>query len=147
MAELRRSLHALVDHPPATPAPVEVVAARAAGFVRRRRARSLVVALALLAMASGTGLRLAGQGSDPGVNLASDGPAHAGYIAERPGGFVATGTWRLTITRGGQVTVLDSASDDDCGRTGLILPGDEVRGSVTGPNSTLRVGERFSCPP
>jgi hypothetical protein len=50
------------------------------------------------------------------------------------------------IVRGDQVIELDSASADDCGRTGLILPGDEVRGFISGPDSTLRVGEKFTCP-
>lgn len=146
MAELRQSLHALVEHPPAAPVAVELVAARAAGFERRRRAMYGAIGLALVAVASVTGLGVVRQGSESGVNLASAGPNSAGYIAEKAGGYVATGTWRLTITRGRQVMELDSTSDDHCGRIGLILPGDEVRGSITGPNSALRVGERFTCP-
>lgn len=146
MADLRQSLQALVEHPPAAPAAVEVVAARAAGFERRRRTTYGAIGLAIVVVASVAGLGTPRQESDPGVNLASEGPESAGYIAEQPGGYVATGTWRLTITRGGQVIDLDSTSNDSCGRTGLILPGDEVRGSITGPNSTLRVGEGFTCP-
>jgi hypothetical protein len=145
MAELRHSLRALVERPPAAPVAIAVVAARAAGFERRRRALYGSVGLALVAITSAAGLGVALQGSESGVNLASAGPNSAGYIAERPGGYVATGTWQLTITRGGQVTKLDSTSHPHCGRTGLILPGDEVRGSITGPNSALRVGERFTC--
>lgn len=146
MAELRQSLHALVERPPAAPAPIELVAARAAGFERRRRAMYGAIGFALVAVASVTGVGVALQESESGVNVASTGPNSAGYIAERPGGYVATGTWRLTITRGAQVIELDSTSNDHCGRPGLILPGDKVRGSITGPDSTLRVGERFTCP-
>ena len=148
MAELRESLHSLVARPPASPAAIELVAARAARFERRRRALYGSIGLALMTVASAAGLGVArlGSGVDSGVNVASGGPNSAGYIAERPGGYVATGTWRLTIIRGAEVIELDSTSHDYCGRTGLILPGDEVRGSITGPMSTLRVGERFTCP-
>ena len=147
MAELRSSLYALVERPPAEPVAVEVVAARAVGFTRRRRAMYGAIGLALVAVASVAGLGVALDGSKKsGVDLASAGPRTAGYIAERPAGYVATGTWRLTITRGGEVMELDSTSNEGCGRTGLILPGDEVRGSITGPSSTLRVGESFTCP-
>lgn len=145
MAELRQSLHALVEHPPAAPVPVEVVAARAAGFQRRRRATVGVMGLALVAVASVAGLALAVQEPRSGVNVASGGRVSGGYIAERPGGYVATGTWRLTIIRDGQVIELISGAADDCGRTGVIVPGDEVRGSISGPNSALRVGEGVTC--
>jgi hypothetical protein len=145
MTELRQSLHALVEHPPAAPAAIEVVATHAASFGRRRRATFAAIGLTLVAVASVTGLGVAMQASPSGVNVASGGADSAGYIAEGPGGYVATGTWRMTITRGQEVIVLDSTSADDCGRTGLILPGDEVRGSITGQDSTLRVGEKFTC--
>jgi hypothetical protein len=78
--------------------------------------------------------------------LTTGGRASAGYIAEHPGGYVAEGTWSLTIRRRGQLIELNSAASDHCGRTGLILPGDKVLGSITGLGSTLRVGEKFSCP-
>ena len=146
MAELRESLHALVEHPPAPPVPVEVVAARAAGIVRRRRTTYGTVGLVLVAGLATGGFGLAAQAPPAGVHVASGGANSAGYIAEEAGGYVASGDWRLTITRGGQVIELDSASSEDCGRTGLILPGDEVRGSISGPSSSLRVGETFTCP-
>lgn len=146
MNELRHSLHALVEHPPARPAGVEVVAARAARITRRRRAFQGAAGLALMAIVSGAGLRLAGQGAEPGMRVATDGPRTAGYIAEQPGGYLATGTWSLTITRRGQVIELTSASSDDCGPIGVIQPGDEVRGTIAGRGSELRVGEKFSCP-
>lgn len=146
MTELRQSLHALVERPPALPVPVELVVARGARLGRRRRMARAAMGLALVAVASATGLNSALRGSGPGMGLASAGPKSAGYIAERPGGYMASGAWRITITRGGEVIELSSTSSDDCGGTGLILPGDEVRGSITGPGSTLRVGERFTCP-
>ncbi|MGQ0431853.1 MAG: hypothetical protein ACT452_05535 [Microthrixaceae bacterium] len=146
MADLRRSLYALVDHPPALPVAVDVVVERGARFKRHQRMRVGAASLAVVAVVSGLGFGIARQGSTPGVELATSGPQSAGYIAEQPGGYVATGTWRLTITRNGQVIELTSASDEPCGQLGLILPGDEVRGSIAGRGSTLRVGERFSCP-
>ena len=146
MAELRQSLHALVERPPASPVAVEVVATRAARFARRRRATHGAIGLALVAFLAAGGFGLAGRDADSTMDLATHGPRSAGYIAERPGGYVASGTWRLTITRRGQVIQLDSTSHDNCGPIGVILAGDEVRGSVEGPGATLRVGEEFACP-
>ena len=146
MAELRQSLQSLVERAPASPAPLEVVAARAAAIGRRRRATIAAGCLAFVALAAMTGLGLSSRDAPPGVHVASGGDTSGAYIAEQPGGYVATGTWHLTITRGQQVIELDGSSAEDCGPTGLILPGDEVRGSITGPTSSLRVGERFSCP-
>jgi hypothetical protein len=146
MADLRQSLHALVEHPPATPVPIEVVAARGARFGRRRRVLRGAVGLALVAVASAAGLGIARQDSKSGVVLATEGATTAGYVAEQPGGYLAAGTWQLTITRDGQVIELSSATSDYCGPIGVILPGDEVRGSITGRGSTLRAGEKFTCP-
>ena len=147
MAELRQSLHALVERPPAAPAPIEVVVARGTRYARRRRRvlRRAAAGLALVAVGSFAGLG-ASQDREHGVVLGSGGRTTAGYIAERPGGYIALGTWTVTITRGGRLIELSSTSSEHCGRTGVILPGDEVRGSITGPGSTLRVGERFTCP-
>lgn len=146
MAELRRSLYALVERPPDTPAPVEVVAARGARYARRRRVLRGTVGGALVAVVSAVGLGIAGQGSQTGLQVASEGATTAGYVAERPGGYLAAGTWHLTITRDGQVTELSSTTSDYCGPVGVIQPGDEVRGSIRGRGSTLRAGEKFSCP-
>ncbi len=146
MAELRQSLNALVERPPARPVPIEVVAARGARYARRRRALLGAGGLAFVAVATATALGVAQQDSERGVLLGSGERTTAGYVAERPGGYVAAGSWTVTITRGGQVIELSSTSSDHCGRTGVILPGDEVRGSITGRGSTLRVGERFACP-
>ena len=144
MAELRSALQALVDRPPVVPAEVDVVAARSVRFARRRRAWR-VAAGAAVAMASAIGLSVAGQDEERGLELATAGPTSAGYIAERPGGYVATGTWHLTITRGNEVIELVSQASAPCGPVGVIQPGDEVRGSIAGPESSLRVGERFAC--
>ena len=146
MADLRQSLYALVEHPPAPPPAVEVIAARGTRFRRSRRVRRGVAGLALAVVASVAGLGLLGQRSEEGVVLATGGRTSAGYIAERPGGYVATGTWTITITRGGQVIELSGDAGDRCARTGIILPGDEVRGSIEGERSALRVGETFTCP-
>ena len=146
MAELRQSLYALVEHPPATPVAVEVVAARGARFARRRRALYGAVGIAIVGAVSAAGLGVALQGSEPGIVLATSGPRSAGYIAERPGGYAAAGEWSVTITRGREVIWLSSATSDRCGAIGVVQPGDEVRGSITGRGSTLRVGESFSCP-
>ena len=146
MAELRQSLYALVERPPARPPAVEIVAARGAAFARRRRVLRGAACLALVAVASAAGVGIIRQRSEPGVMLAAEGGTSAGYVAEEPGGYLAGGTWQLTITRGGQVIELSSTTHDHCGRTGVIRPGDEVRGSITGPGSTLRVGEKFTCP-
>lgn len=148
MAELRQSLFALVDNPPAAPPPVEQLAARGARFVQRRRMRRIgVAALAVLMFGSLVGVEIASQRSgDRGLEVASDGRTTAGYIAEAPGGYVGTGAWTITITRAGQAIELSSTTSDYCGPLGVILPGDEVRGSITGAESTLRVGETATCP-
>ena len=149
MTELRQTLQSLVERPPAAPAPIEMVAARGARFARRRRRLrgTAVVAGALVVVLSAAGLAVVRQGSTPSeVVLAGDGPTSAGYIAEQPGGYVAIGTWELTITRESEVIELRSPSSQACGKTGAIQPGDQVRGSITGPGSSLRVGERFTCP-
>jgi hypothetical protein len=146
MAELRQALQTLVEHPPAPPVAVEVVAARGAHFHRRRRVLRSVTGLALVAFASAVGLGIARQDVDRSLGLAAEGPRTAGYIAEKPGGYVATGIWRVTITREGQVIELSSTTSEPCGRIGIIQPGDEVRGSISGQGATLRVGEIFSCP-
>jgi hypothetical protein len=146
MAELRQSLHSLVECPTARPLPVEVVAARSTRYARRRRARLGAGGLALVAAASIAGIGVSRQDSEPGVLLSAGGRTTAGYVAERPGGYLAAGTWTVTITRSGQVIELSSTSGDPCGPMGTIRPGDEVRGSITGPGSSLRVGERFACP-
>ena len=146
MADLRLSLNALVEHPPSTPVPMEVVAARAARFGRRRRELRGAAGFALVAIAAATGLGVSRQGSERGVVLATHGATSAGYVAEQPGGYIAAGTWQLTITRDGQLTELSSTTSDYCGPIGVIQPGDEVRGSIPGRGSTLRAGERFACP-
>ena len=146
MAELRQSLNALVVRPPALPSPVELVIARGERLRMRRRMLRGSLGVAVLAIAGGLGVGVAMQGSDSNVVLATAGPRSAGYVAEEPGGYVGTGTWQMTITRDGQVIELSSTASDTCGPTGVILPGDEVRGSISGPGSTLRVGESFACP-
>jgi hypothetical protein len=148
MSELQQAMRVLVDRPPTAPAPIETIAARGARFARRRHLVRGTVSLAVVgAIASAAGLAVAFHGSSPGqVVLSTGGPVSAGYIAEQPGGYVATGTWQLTITRGSEVIELRSPSSQSCGQTGIIQPGDEVRGSITGPHSSLRAGERFRCP-
>lgn len=146
MAELRQSLHTLVERPPAPPVAVEAVAARGARYARRRRVQRAGTALVLVAVASAAGSVVGRDREQSGVVLSTHGATQAGYVAEEPGGYIGTGTWTLRITRGGEVIELSSTSTGHCGRTGVILPGDEVRGSITGSNSTLRVGNDFSCP-
>ena len=146
MADLRESLNTLVDHPPVAPVGVEVVAARAARFVRRRRVLGSAVGLAVIAVVSATSLLATRQDAEPAVFLATHGATSAGYVAEQPGGYVASGAWHLTITRGEQIIELSSTSSHHCGWIGVIQPGDAVRGSISGPDSTLRVGEHAACP-
>ena len=146
MSDLRLALHALVEHPPAAPPSIDELAARGAGFTRRRRVqRATAGALAGLCALAGVATASL-ESSTPGVTVAADGPASAGYIAEHPGGYVATGTWQLTIRRQGQVIVLASTTSPACADSGMIQPGDEVRGLISGPESSLRVGESFACP-
>lgn len=146
MPELRQALYALVEHPPAAPTPVELVVTRGERFKRRRLLLRVAAVLAFVGVFSAAGVAVSRQSSAPDLMVATEGSTSAGYIAEQSGGYVATGTWRLTITRGNEVIELASPSSPPCGATGTIHAGDEVRGSVTGPNSSLRVGERFSCP-
>lgn len=146
MSELRQALSVLLEHPPVTPVPVEEVVARGARFKQRGRLQRVVAAVAFVGVCSATGVAVSRQGSAPNQMVAAGGSTSAGYIATQPGGYVATGTWRLTITRENEVIELASASSPPCGATGTIQPGDEVRGSITGPNSSLRVGETFTCP-
>jgi hypothetical protein len=146
MTELRRSLYALVAQPPAAPVAIEIVVAHAARFRRRREVVRVAVGVGLVAAASAAVLGVGRHDSHRGVVLATEGATTAGYLAEQPGGYLATGTWNLTITRDSHAMELSSTSSDPCGPTGIILPGDEVRGSITGNGSTLRVGESFACP-
>ncbi len=146
MPELREALYVLVEHPPATPTPVELLVARGDGFKRRRRLLRVLAAVAFVGVPCAAGVAVWQQSSAPELIVAAEGSTSAGYIAEQSGGYVATGTWRLTITRGNEVIELASPSSPPCGATGTIQAGDEVRGSITGPNSSLRAGERFSCP-
>ena len=145
MAELRHALQTMVERPPTPPIPVEVVAARGAHLGRRRRVLRSVAGLALVAVASAVGLGVAHQDTDRSLGLAAQGPRTAGYVAENPGGYVASGTWHMTITRDGHVIELSSTTSDPCGPIGVIQPGDEVRGSIRGEGATLRVGETFRC--
>ena len=145
MAELRQSLYALVERPPRLPSPVEAVVARGVRLRRRRLVLRGSLVAAVVVMVAGLGVGVAMQGSESSVTLATAGPTSAGYVAEEPGGYIGTGTWRLTITRGGEVLELTSTTDEPCGPIGVIVPGDEVRGSISGPDSSLRVGESFSC--
>ena len=146
MSELRQALSVLVEHPPATPLPVEEVVARGARFTQRRRLLRVAAAVALVGVSSVGGVAVSRHSSAPGQIVAAGKSTSAGYIAQQPGGYVATGTWRLTITRGDDVIELVSPTSSPCGATGTIQAGDEVRGSITGPDSSLRVGERFTCP-
>lgn len=145
MADLRQSLHRLVEQPLAQPASVEGIAERARTFARRRQLQRSGAAL-LLAAIVGTASLVVTRDGDDGISVAAEGVTSAGYIAEARGGYIATGTWKLTITRGTQVIELSGPSSPHCGPIGLIQPGDEVRGSIVGPDSTLRVGEKFRCP-
>lgn len=146
MPELRQALSVLVEHPPATPTPVEQLVARGARFTRRRRLLRVAAAVAFVGVLSAAGVAVSRQSSAPNHIVAAGGSMSAGYIAEQSGGYVATGTWRLTITRANEVIELASPSSPPCGPTGTIQAGDEVRGSILGPNSSLRVGESFTCP-
>lgn len=145
MSELRHALSVLVEHPPATPVPVEQLVARGARFARRRRLQRVAGAAAFLAVSSVAGVALL-QSPAPNHMVIAGGSPSAGYIAQQPGGYIATGTWRLTITRANEVIELASPSSPSCGATGIIQAGDEVRGSIIGPNSSLRAGEAFTCP-
>lgn len=145
MTDLRDAFQSLVAHPTSAPRPIAGVVARGERLARRRRLRRVAVTGAL------AGISLVGtfvaiqHDSDPEIVLATEGPRSAGYIAEAPGGYVATGVWRLTITRGDQIFELSSAVSQSCGGTGTIRPGDHVRGFITGPDSSLRVGDSFAC--
>lgn len=145
MPDLKQSLHVLVDHPPVAPPDPSIVAARGEQFARRRQQWRGALALLVLL---GTGAGVFGatrSDQERGISVASQGTMAAGYIAEAPGGYVAEGSWRLTITRGDEVIELSSATSPACGTTGVIRPGDEVRGWITGSMSKLSVGERFTC--
>lgn len=61
MADLRQSLNALVEHPPARPAPMDVVAARGVRFARRRRAARSASGLLMVAVVATAGLVVAQQ--------------------------------------------------------------------------------------
>ncbi len=146
MTELRQALYALVEHPPAPPTPVELLVTRGERFKRRRHLLRAAAVVAFVGVFSVAGVAVSRQSSTPELMVAAEGSTSAGYVAEQSGGYVATGTWRLTITRGDEVIELASPGSPPCGATGTIQVGDEVRGSITGPNSSLRVGERFTCP-
>lgn len=146
MPELREALTVLVEHPPATPPPMDEVVARGDRFTRRRRLRRVATAVALVGVSSLVGVAISRPSPAPNVMVAAGGSSSAGYIARQSGGYIATRTWRLTITRGNEVIELASPLSPTCGATGTIQAGDEVRGSITGPDSSLRAGESFTCP-
>src|SRR5688572_6369122 len=117
MPGLRQALSALVEHPPATPTPVELVVARGARFTRRRRLLRVAAAVAFVGLSSVAGVAVSRRSSPPNVMVALGGNTSAGYIARRPGGYIATGTWRLTITRANEVIELASPTSPPCGAT------------------------------
>ena len=49
------------------------------------------------------------------------------YRATRAGGYEGSGTWTLTITRGGERLTFDSVRSPRCADTGFIRPGDLVQ--------------------
>ena len=147
MTDLSTVLRTLVDRPTAPPDPVEEVVARS----RRVRARRRWIQ-AGSAAAAAVGL-LAGFGAlitrdDPGgttVALGGDGTESAGYLAVAPGGYEGAGIWRLTIVRHGETIEFTSETSAPCGSTGVIQPGDEVRGEIRSGDSVLRAGEDAHC--
>jgi hypothetical protein len=72
MADLRQALHALVEHPPAPPSPIEDVFARGTRFARRRRAKRGAVSLLLVAGVAAGGVGIAQQASEPESVVAAD---------------------------------------------------------------------------
>jgi hypothetical protein len=146
------SAAATTDPPAFDPAPAEVASATAVdgrGMTTRTDAAGA-------ASSSATG-----GGSDPkGVSATtvpaggfsasassgSDGPSEGcrvqtgktescSYVATRPGGYEANGTYRIVIERDGRSTVYDTPAEDQakgnpCRDVGFILAGDRVTVSV-----------------
>ncbi|HUP84790.1 MAG TPA: hypothetical protein VM143_03890 [Acidimicrobiales bacterium] len=83
------------------------------------------------------------------------------YVATRPGGYRAGGTYRIVIERDGQTAVYDTPAEDQpkgnpCRDVGFILPGDRVTVSVPpapeqwpseSPNVTTQPGRSPPPPP
>jgi hypothetical protein len=92
MADLRRSLHALVDNPPIKPVAMEVVAARGARYARRRRALRGGVGIALVAAVSAGAVGLVQRNSDPRVVLATQGAGPAVSYSDPAGDAIRLGS-------------------------------------------------------
>jgi hypothetical protein len=92
MTELRQALYALVEHPPVAPSDIEVVIARGAGFVRRRRMLRGAAALAVVVIASAAGFGLARRNSDPGVFVATQGAGPAVSYTDPAGDAIRLGS-------------------------------------------------------
>lgn len=145
MGTLRSELQALVEVPPAPAPSIEEVAV-SAGRLRRNRAWMASGMTALVLAGAVLGLNWMPNRPRPTeVVVGGGGPAAAGYIARNPGGYEASGEWRLTIERGDQIIDLRSGGAPRCRPVGFIRPGDEVRGSVSGEGSTLKAGEDAGC--
>lgn len=140
---LRSELQTLIDSPPAPPPSVGDIASRATR-IRRARMSAASVGLVLVLAAVGA-VSLRGGARPTEVVVGGGGPAAAGYVAKAPGGYEGHGDWRLTITRGHQVIHLRAGQAASCQAVGFIRPGDEVRGWVSGEDSSLKAGENAGC--
>ncbi len=144
MSRLRTEMQTLIESPPAPAAPVSDLIVRAAQIRRHRSGVASVIAVLTLA-ASLFAAALPDKDRPTQVDVGGGGPASAGYIAKEPGGYEGTGDWTLTIKRGDQVIELRSGHAANCQPIGFIRAGDEVRGSVSGAASSLKVGETAGC--
>lgn len=88
--------------------------------------------------------------SDTGVGGAGwDAYPSCSYTASRPGGYVAKGSWRIEITRGGNLLTVESAHAPACAQD-VIQPGDAVtvylRKGVNSPDDWfIAVGANERC--
>jgi hypothetical protein len=146
MTDVVTLLHELVDHPVATPAPLESLLERG----RRRRLRRMVaaggVSMALVAGVLGLAAMIGGPGPGPvRVRVTGPGVKQASYRSTASGGYLAKGEWSLTIVRDGKTINYASGSSPACGDNGTIRPGDRVLAEIRSDSSSLEVGQGVTC--
>lgn len=146
MTELATILRSFAEQPVAPAPSIESLVER--GRNHRRRRGALITGLAMVSLVAGA-VAINVTGDRPGgvsINVAGPGSRSAAYTAIAPGGYEASGVWRLTIVRAGNRILYSDTTSPACGAIGAIQPGDRVYGEIHTPESVLRAGEGARCP-
>lgn len=144
MSTLERHLRAAVDRPPFPPAPIEELQRRRIRLARRRWFRRCAGALGVGGVVAVGALALTGTADETSVRVAGDGPTTRTIVATAPGGYVASGDWRLVIVRGDERIELDDEHSAPCGDD-TIAAGDVLTAAIGDHRSSIRAGEGHGC--